>query len=222
MLKFYYNPISPNARRVWLTLLEKGITFEPMLMKLDGDQLEPEFFTINPFHHIPVVVDDGLRLVESLAIMDYLESKYPQPAMLPTEPQALATVRMVQTLASNELFPQIISLIYETEDSPQIAKAKQHIDKVLQFFTELLGDSPYFGSEQLTLGDIVAGIGVISLPNLGVTLNNYPKLDAWCQRLMERPVWQKTALSPEDFEQFKRRVRVLVKLRRRELNQSRK
>lgn len=222
MLKFYYNPISPNARRVWLTLLEKGIPFEPVLLKMDGDQLQLEFLTINPFHHIPVVVDDGLRLVESLAIMDYLESKYPQPAMLPTEPQALATVRMVQTLASNELFPQIISLIYETEDSPQIAKAKQHIDKILQFFTELLGDSPYFGSEQLTLGDIVAGIGVISLPNLGVTLNNYPKLDAWCQRLMERPVWQKTALSPEDFEQFKRRVRVLVKLRRRELNQSRK
>ncbi|WYL95395.1 MAG: glutathione S-transferase family protein [Gloeotrichia echinulata IR180] len=222
MLKFYYNPISPNARRVWLTLLEKEISFEPVIMKLDGDQLEPEFLSINPFHYIPVVVDDGLRLVESLAIMDYLESKYPQPAMLPTEPQALAKVRMVQNLTANELFPKLVTLIYESEDSPQIAQAKQHIDKVLGFFTELLGDSPYFGSEQLTLGDIVAGIAITSLPNLGVNLNNYPQIDAWFQRLMERPVWQKTALSPEDFELFKRRVRVFVKMRSRNLNRGNK
>ncbi|WYM01010.1 MAG: glutathione S-transferase family protein [Gloeotrichia echinulata CP02] len=222
MLKLYYNPISPNARRVWLTLLEKEISFEPVMMKLDGDQLEPEFLSINPFHYIPVVVDDGLRLVESLAIMDYLESKYPQPAMLPTEPQALAKVRMVQNLTANELFPKLVTLIYESEDSPQIAQAKQHIDKVLGFFTELLGDSPYFGSEQLTLGDIVAGIAITSLPNLGVNLNNYPQIDAWRQRLMERPVWQKTALSLEDFELFKRRVRVFVKMRSRNLNRGNK
>lgn len=222
MLKFYYNPISPNARRVWITLLEKEIPFEPVIMKLDGDQLEPEFLSINPFHYIPVIVDEGLRLVESLAIMDYLESKYPQRAMLPTQPQALAKVRMVQHLTANELFPKLVALIYEGEDSPQISNAKQHIDKVLQFFTELLGDSPYFGSEQLTLGDIVAGVAITSLANLGVNLNTYPKLDAWCQRLMERPVWQKTALSHEDFELFKRRVRVIVKMRMRELNRGNK
>jgi glutathione S-transferase len=218
MLQLYYNHISPNARRVWITLLEKGVDFEPILMKLDGDQLESEFLNINPFHHIPVLVDDGLRIVESLAIMDYIEAKYPTPAMLPPEPQALVKVRMVQSITANELFPQIISLIYESEDSPQLFKAKQQIDKVLQFFTELLEDSPYFGSKELTLADIVAGTAVISLPILGINLNDYPKIYEWSERLMQRPVWQKTKLSIEDFEQFKRRVRVLVRLRRRELN----
>ena len=43
MLKFYYNPVSPNVRRVWLTLLEKEIPFETVLVKLDGDQLQPDF-----------------------------------------------------------------------------------------------------------------------------------------------------------------------------------
>ena len=38
MLTFYYNPLSPNARRVWLTLLEKGIQFESVLLNLNGDQ----------------------------------------------------------------------------------------------------------------------------------------------------------------------------------------
>ncbi len=101
MLTFYYNPLWPNARRVWLTLLEKGIQFEPILLNLNGDQLQPEYQEINPFHHIPVIVDDGFRVVESLAILDYLEAKYPTPAMLPTEAKALATVRMVQMVTED-------------------------------------------------------------------------------------------------------------------------
>lgn len=217
MLKFYYAPLSPVARRVRLALLEKGIAFEPVLLSLDGDQLQPEFLEINPFHHVPVVVDDGFRIVESLAILDYLEAKYPTPTLLPTQPEALATVRMVEMVTANELFPQTIPLIYENEESPTFAQAKQHIDKVLEFFTQVLGDSPYFGSEQLTLADIVAGTVVPSLPRLGINLNDYPKLHDWCGRLMQREAWQKTDVSAEDFEQFKRKVRALVNLRKREM-----
>lgn len=220
MLKFYYNPLSPNARRVWLTLLEKGIDFQPVLLNLDGDQLHAEFSAINPFHHIPVVVDDGLRIVESLAIMDYLETKYPTPTLLPQSAQAIATVRMVQMLTANELFPQVISLMCEAEDSAQFLQAKQQTDKVLEFLTELLGESPYFGSQQLTLGDIVAGTAIPLLPKLGITLDDYPNLNNWCQRLLQREVWQKTQLSTADFEAFKRRVRVLVKLRKRNLSRN--
>ncbi|NEN97246.1 MAG: glutathione S-transferase family protein [Moorea sp. SIO3I7] len=217
MLKFYYNPLSPNVRRVWLTLLEKNLTFETVLVKLDGDQFQPEFLDINPFHHIPVLEDDGLRLVESLAIMDYLEAKYPTPALLPTSPEALAKVRMVQLLTANELFPPVVQLICQKEDSPQFTRAKQKLDTVLKFLSELLGNSPYFASDQLTLGDIVAGAAISLLPKLEINLTDYPNMDQWFKRLMQREPWQKTDMSAEDFEEFKRRVKVLVKLRAREL-----
>ena len=72
MLKLYHVPISANSRRVWITLLEKRITFEQVLLKLDGEQLQPEFLEMNPFHHIPVLEDDGFVIIESLAILDYL------------------------------------------------------------------------------------------------------------------------------------------------------
>mgnify|MGYP002784375894 CR=1 FL=1 len=219
MITFYYNPISPNARRVWLTLLEKGIPFQPVIMKLDGDQFQPEFQEINPFHHIPVLVDNGFRVVESLAIMDYLESTYPDPSLLPTNSKDLATVRMVQLLTSNELFSEMVVLIYESEVSPLAAQARQKIAKVLDVFSELLGDRPYFGSDQLTLADIVAGTAVPLLPSLGVDLAPYALLDAWMQRVLDRPAWQTACLSPEQIDQFKRRVKVLVKLRRRQLSQ---
>ncbi|UKP00287.1 glutathione S-transferase family protein [Nostoc sp. UHCC 0870] len=211
MLKFYYAPLSPNARRVWITLLEKGIDFEPILMKLNGDQLQPEFLEINPFHHIPVVVDDGFRVIESLAILDYLESKYPTPALLPNDAQGLAKVRMVQMVTANELFPKTITLICDNPDSPQFLQAVQHINKVLQFLTEIIGHYTFFNGEELTLADIVAGTVLPFLPNLGVSLDDYPQLQNWCEQINQRPAWQKTLLSDADFEEFKRRVRFLVK-----------
>ncbi|HYW18936.1 MAG TPA: glutathione S-transferase family protein [Nodularia sp. (in: cyanobacteria)] len=217
MLQFYYNHLSPIAHRVWLALLEKGIPFESVMLKLDDDQFQPEFLEINPFHHIPVIVDDGFPVLESLAILDYLESKYPTPPLLPTEPQALARVRMVQMVAINELFPKMISLIYESQNSPKFTEAKQHVDKILKFFTETLGDyRNFFGGEQLSLADIVAGTMVPILPNLGIPLSDYPKLNHWSEQLTQRPAWEKTALSVEEFEDFKRRVKVLVKLRQRQ------
>ncbi|MBU7571684.1 MAG: hypothetical protein KAF41_13715, partial [Flavobacterium sp.] len=44
--------------------------------------------------------------------------------------------------------------------------------------------------------DIVAGTAVLYLPNLGVNLIDYPKIYEWTERLMQRPVWQKTKISP--------------------------
>jgi glutathione S-transferase len=215
VLKFYYNSRSPMARRVWRYLLEKGIDFEPIVMNLNGDQMQPEYLQMNPFHHVPVIVDDGFRILESLAILDYLEAKYPEPSLLPKDAQALATVRMVQMVSTNELLPKVIALIFESEDSPKLAQAKQHLDIGLNFFNEALGDNLYFGGGQISLGDIVVGTDLSLLPKLGINFENYPKLNNWFERLMQRDVWQKTELSMEEYEQFKRVLKILIKRKSR-------
>jgi glutathione S-transferase len=203
------------ARRVWRYLLEKGIDFEPIVMNLNGDQMQPEYLQMNPFHHVPVIVDDGFRILESLAILDYLEAKYPEPSLLPKDAQALATVRMVQMVSTNELLPKVIALIFESEDSPKLAQAKQHLDIGLNFFNEALGDNLYFGGGQISLGDIVVGTDLSLLPKLGINFENYPKLNNWFERLMQRDVWQKTELSMEEYEQFKRVLKILIKRKSR-------
>jgi len=53
---------------------------------------------------------------------------------------------------------------------------------VLTFLEGRLDDRPYFGSNLLTLAELVAGTSVPQLPSLGVAVDNYPKLSAWCQR----------------------------------------
>jgi glutathione S-transferase len=56
VLTLYHSTISPNSRRVWITLLEKGLEFELVEIKLDGEQFKSEFLAISPFHHIPALV----------------------------------------------------------------------------------------------------------------------------------------------------------------------
>lgn len=207
------------ARRVWRGLLEKQIDFEPVVMNLNGDQMQPDYLELNPFHHVPVIVDNGFRIIESLAILDYLEAKYPVPALLPKEPTALAKVKMAQLVSSNELLPKAISLIFEDKDSPKYIQAQEHINNVFKFFTATLGKSLYFGGDTLSLADIVVGTDISLLVKSGFNLGDYPKLSDWYERLMQREVWQNTELNAEEFEQFKR---VFTIIQRKKIKQASK
>ena len=197
------------ARRVWRGLLEKNIPFEGIVMNLNGDQFQPDYLKIHPFHHVPAIVDDGFRMIESIAILEYLETKYPNPTLLPKDTQTLAKVRMVQMVSTNELMPKTILLILENQDSPKFIEAKQHVEKVLEFFAENLKDNSYFGGGNLSLADIIIGTDISFLPHLGVEFSKYPNLNNWFERLMQRPSWKTTEMSPEEYQQFKR---VLIRM----------
>ena len=196
MLKFYFNPISVNARRVWVALLEKQIPFEPTLVNLDGDQLHDDFTAINPLQRVPAIVDDEFRVVESLAILDYLEAKHPTPSLMPSAPEAIAIVRMVETITVVEVQPATIPLtrpLVGLDVEPwKLEAAQQRIAIALQFLEELLNGKTYFVNEELTLADVVAGTLIPSLP-----LENYPHLKAWSERLAQRESWQQTVADPE-------------------------
>ena len=218
MLKFYYTRLSINARRVWVTLLEKNIEFESIILKLNGDQFQPDFLKLNPFHHIPVLVDQDFKVFESLAILDYLDAKYPNPSFMPTEAQDIAKVRMIELVTVNELPPASIVLMKEMLDVPveeqKVEKAKQSMATALQYFEDSLeADQPYFMGEQLTYGDIVAGTAVAAIPNLGISLEPYPKVTKWVENLKQRASWQETATSPEELERSKAIMKAILQKR---------
>ncbi|MEG3435994.1 glutathione S-transferase family protein [Pannus brasiliensis CCIBt3594] len=208
MLKLYHLPISFNSRRVWIALLEKGLEFELIPLRLDGDQLQPEFLALNPFHRIPVLVDGDFTVIESLAILDYLEAKYPTPALLPADPRSLAKVKMVEMVTLTELIPQITlfsrqSLWGTDIDASQLAAAKERTATVLRFFESLLGDNPYFAGEMFTSAEIVAGTIVPLLHYFQIDLSDYPRLSRWSEGLLQRESWRSTAPTPEQIEEFK-------------------
>ena len=212
MLQFYYNPLSPLSRRVWIALLEKEIPFTPIIINLkEGEQFKRNFLAINPFHHVPVIIDDSLRVLESMAILDYLECKYSQNPLLPKNPSQLAKVRMAQMVANNELSSLVISLISETEESEKLNRAKRKITRILDFLAELLADDAYFGGETLSLGDIVAGNAVILVAKLGFDLSQIQQIEKWRDRLIQRQVWQQTQPNDKQIEIFKQTVQELIK-----------
>jgi Glutathione S-transferase, N-terminal domain len=132
MLKFYYATISANSQRVWITLLEKQIPFEPIIVNLDGEQFQSEFTAINPLQQVPAIVDNGLRVFESLAILDYLEAKYPVPELMPKELDKLAIARMISIISLTELQPAAITLSKQLVgveiDPTSVEKARQGYD----------------------------------------------------------------------------------------------
>jgi glutathione S-transferase len=218
MLQFYYSRLSINARRVWVTLLEKNLEFQPVMLKLNGDQFQPDFLQINPFHHIPALVDNDFKIFESLAILDYIEAKHPSPSFMPTDAQDIAKVRMLELVTINELPPASIVLMKEMLDvaveAQKIEQAKQLMGTVLQYFeANLLAYQPYFLGEQLTYADIVAGTAVAAIPNLGISLKPYPKITKWLENLNQRPSWQQTAPSPEDIEKSKAVMKAILQRR---------
>ncbi len=216
MLKFYYHPLSPLARRVWLVLLEKKLSFEPIVVNLSqGEQLKPQFLKLSPFHHIPVIVDDGFRVIESLAIIDYLEQKYPDISLLPKDPQILAKVKMAQMVTNSELGSQIIPLIMEDANSAKRSPARRQLKRICQFLTELLADHLYFGEQQFTLGDVVTGNGLILANRLGFFLDSFPQLENYCQRLMLREPWQQVQPSKEQLENWQEFLKNLISNRPR-------
>jgi len=216
MLKLYYARPSAYARPVWLALLEKQLPFELISVDLSGKQFEPEFTTLNPFSHVPVLVDGDFRVIESLAILDYLEARYPDRPLLPTDAIALARVRMAQLVALNELLPAVIKLlVYDVnsnEKASDLEYARLRAKNTLNFLENLLGDRLYFAGEQLTLAEIVAGTLVYRMPDLGISLTAYPRLKEWSERLLARPTWQQIELSSEEWSRFKRRIRLLPKV----------
>ncbi len=221
MLKFYYHPLSPIARRVWIMLLEKQIPHQPILVDLAArENLKPEFLEINPFHHVPAIVDGELRVIESIAIMDYLELRYPSPALIPNDPIAIAKMRMVQMITMNELMPNFIPII-NAAHQPIPDSVQQRLATAWQFLENELQDQKYFGSvgvpsppeNCLNLGDIVAGATVPLFHRLGVSLADYPRLDAWRQRIEARPAWQQTRPNEENFQRWQRWIQLQLKRR---------
>lgn len=215
MPKLYHLPISFNSRRVWIALLEKGIPFELIPMKLNGDQLSPEFLALNPFHHIPVLVDEDFTIFESLAILDYLEAKYPSPSLIPSDPQGLGIVKMINLVTLNELLPATTPLIRHSMgfiDLEETAKkqAEEKIATVLSFLEKYLGDRPYLVGDTLTLADIVAGTITGFLPRVGVSLDSYPQLTTWNHQLSQRDSWQQTEPQPKQIAEFKDTMKKLM------------
>ena len=103
---------SQAAFRVRIAANLKGLKLEDVFINLDrGDQFKAEYKATNPQAVVPTLFDGNAKLFQSVAILEYLEEKYPKPPILPADPVARAWVRGFALINVADSHPLIVPRI---------------------------------------------------------------------------------------------------------------
>jgi maleylacetoacetate isomerase len=106
----YYR--SQASFRVRIALNLKGLAREDVFLHLErGDQFAPQYRALNPQMVVPTLIDGETKLFQSLAILEYLEEKYPEPPLLPADIAARAWVRGLALINIADAHPLIVPRI---------------------------------------------------------------------------------------------------------------
>jgi len=157
------------------------------------EQKNPEYLKMNPYGKVPVLTDDGTVLYESLIINEYLEEKYPTPALLPKDPAKKAKARILTDYGMAHFDSPYQKLRMELmkdakeQSQPIIDGAKADLKKLLQRFEEELGEQEYLlGDFSLVDANLIPrftrleGFGILPDPSL-------PRLGKYMERMKARP-----------------------------------
>ncbi|MFT3921621.1 MAG: glutathione S-transferase family protein [Myxococcales bacterium] len=197
-MKLYHHPLSTFSRRIRMQLIEKGVSIDEVLIDMTkAEHKGPAYKTLNPYGRVPLLVDGSFVLYESSAIMDYLETVFPEPPLLPQSAQSRALVAMHIKLCDVEFGSQTRSVIFprrffprERWDVPSQEKAIDGIAKHLGILEAQLTGKSYLVDDRYTLADLAYTPFVQFLPLLELTAP--PNVARWIARIEARPSAQQT------------------------------
>ena len=194
----YGSTMSPFVRKVAAYAVEKGIEFELKPTGL-GDP-DPEFRAASPFKKMPALVDGDYKLSDSSAIIHYLEAKYPEPELIPSDPRERGRVIWFDEFADTLLFACGAKIFFNKVVAPRflgregdLAAAetaeRDELPPLLDYLEGVIPESGYLVGDRLTLADIsVAGpFANFSHCEVAIDTGRYPKVMAYTQSILSRP-----------------------------------
>ena len=196
-MKLYSFFRSSAAYRVRIALNLKGLPYEMMpihLSKDGGQQRRPDFVAINPQKRVPaLVLSSGDVLLQSLAIIEYLDDIHPEPPLLPPDALARAKVRAIAQMVACDIHPlnNLIALQYLKNtlkhDQPTIDAWYHHwVIEGFKAIEAMIAPAPYACGAHVTVADLCLVPQVFNARRFKVPLDAFPKIvaaDAACLKL---------------------------------------
>lgn len=200
MARLYHVSLSPFCRKVRLCLAEKKIEVE--LVEERYWDKEPEFLRRNPAGKVPVLKHDGMTMAESTAICEYLDERYPEPALMPSAPAERYEVRRLVGWFDDKFHHEVTSrLLYERinkkimglgyPDSEMVKSGARNIRYHLDYMTWLLDHRRWLAGDRMTLADFAAAAHLSSLDYVrDVNWHAYPVVKDWYAKIKSRPAFK--------------------------------
>lgn len=190
--------LSPYVRKVMVFGAEKGLDLE--LQAAGMGRGSPDFIAASPFGKMPGFKDEDFLISDSSAIVAYLDAKYPEPSLIPTEPRARARTIWFDELADTIMMaaggaifgqrfvrPRVLKM--ECDHDAADAAERDLMPPILAYLEGAIPESGYLVEDRLTLADIAVASPLATLGCIGVTVDpaTYPRLAAWVAAMHARP-----------------------------------
>lgn len=189
---------STAAYRVRLALNLKGVEYQTEWVNLvDGDQRSAAYTARNPQGLVPMLHMDGVDLSQSLAILDYLDTRFPEPRLLPPEPFARAKVLADAMVIIADIHPINNLRVWQYLKDPfghsqdDVVQWMQHwIAKGYAALETSAPDKGVFGGETPNLIDICLTAQMYNAERFGLPMADFPKLARIHATLGQLPAFQ--------------------------------
>jgi GST-like protein len=183
---------TPNGRKVSVMLEETGLPYEIVKVNLGkGEQFSPEFTAISPNQKIPAIVDGGLALAESGAMLIYLAEKTGRFLPVGTRYQTLQWL-MFQMGHIGPMLGQAHHFRLQAKEKLPYAieRYEKEADRLYTVLEKQLSKSEFLAGEY-SIADIATYPWVMRYFNFGVRLDDYPAVKRWTDTIGARPAVQR-------------------------------
>ena len=203
-MKLYGFPLSPNTRKVQALALHLGIPLEIQVVNLlAGEQKNPDYLKINPAGRTPTLVDDGIVLPESNAIMQYIAAKAGDNPVWPKDEKqrALINARMCWQLdhwnrACNLLtWENMLKKLFNAgdPDSAEVKRGEQLFNTFAGELNSRLKGRDYLVGNNLTLADYAVAAPLEYAEAAHFPMGAYGDIRRWYAGIAKLDAWRKTA-----------------------------
>nr|WP_184089872.1 glutathione S-transferase family protein [Sphingomonas xinjiangensis] len=190
--------LSPYVRKVMVFGAEKGLVLE--LKGAGMGRGGEDFAAASPFGKMPGFQDGDFRISDSTAIVTYLEAKFPEPALIPAEPEDRARTIWFDEFADTLMMAAGSAIFGERFVRPRVLKQEgdlkaaddaEHrlLPPLFDYLEAVAPEQGYLVGDRLTLADIAVASPLATLRCIGVQACEvqYPRTTVWLERILARP-----------------------------------